>query len=109
MPSSVVGSFPRRRGKDGMGAMPAYGGTRIRKANPLNCGLNDINISLKFNMTTKTKFKTDAFAALHASASALNKINAISKSAMRDFDTACLVVPAEIKPHQIIGVTDGSR
>jgi putative transcriptional regulator len=52
-------------------------------------------------MTTKTKFKTDAFAALHASASALNKINAINKTVMRYFDTACLVVPAEFKPPQI--------
>jgi putative transcriptional regulator len=52
-------------------------------------------------MTAKTKFKTDAFAAIHSSASALHKINAISKTTMRDFDTACLTAPAEIKPQQI--------
>jgi putative transcriptional regulator len=59
-------------------------------------------------MIKKTKFKTDAFAALHASASALNKINAISKTAMRDFDTACLVMPAEFKPPQIDGEANAS-
>jgi putative transcriptional regulator len=59
-------------------------------------------------VSAKTKFTTNAFAAIHASASALHKINAISKSAMRDFDTACLVVPAEIKPQQIVGATDAS-
>ena len=59
-------------------------------------------------MTAKTKFKTDALAALHASANALNKINAISKTTMRDFDAACLVAPDEFKPEQIVGVTDAS-
>jgi putative transcriptional regulator len=52
-------------------------------------------------MTTKRKFKTDAFAAIHSSASALHKAGAMSKAAMRDFDTACLTTPAEIKPKQI--------
>ena len=52
-------------------------------------------------MTAKSKFKTDAFAAIHSSAGALHKINAISKTTMRDFDTACLAAPAEIKPQQI--------
>lgn len=60
-------------------------------------------------MTAKTKFKTDAFAAIHASANALHKINAISKTTMRDFDTACLAAPAGIKPQQIVRVTEGSR
>jgi putative transcriptional regulator len=52
-------------------------------------------------MTTKRKFKTDAFAAIHSSASALHKVGAMSKATMRDFDTACLTTPAEIKPKQI--------
>jgi putative transcriptional regulator len=54
-------------------------------------------------MAAKTKFKTDAFAAMHASATALHKINAIGKTMMRDFDTAS----AEAKPQQIVGVTEG--
>jgi putative transcriptional regulator len=55
-------------------------------------------------MAAKTKFKTEAFAAIHISATALHKINAISKTTMRDFDTACVAAPAEIKPQQIVEV-----
>ena len=52
-------------------------------------------------MATKTKYKTDAFAAIHSSASALHKIGAINKTTMRSFDVACLAAPAELKPQQI--------
>ena len=52
-------------------------------------------------MTTKTKYKTDAFAAIHSSAGALHKIGAINKTTMRGFDVACLAAPAELKPQQI--------
>jgi putative transcriptional regulator len=50
---------------------------------------------------TKTKYKSDAFEAIHTSASALLKIGAISKTTMRSFDENCLAQPAEIKPQQI--------
>ncbi len=59
-------------------------------------------------MTTKTKFKNDAFAAIHASASALHKINAISKTVMSNFDTECLAIPVEIKPQHIVGETNAT-
>src|SRR5947209_5630336 len=52
-------------------------------------------------MKTKPKFKSDAFEAIHSSASALAKMGAIDKTTMRSFDTSCLTVPAAIKPHQI--------
>ena len=52
-------------------------------------------------MSTKRKFKSDAFAAIHASASALEKVGAIDKATMREFDTACLSVPAPFAPQQI--------
>ena len=52
-------------------------------------------------MTTRTKYKTDAFAAIHSSASALRKIGAINKTTMRSFDVACLAAPVELKPQQI--------
>ncbi len=52
-------------------------------------------------MITKPKFKTDAFAAIHSSATALHSVGAISKATMRDFDTACLAKPVEIKPKKI--------
>ena len=52
-------------------------------------------------MTTKRKFKSDAFEAIHASARALHKVGAISKVTLREFDESCLALPAEIKPKQI--------
>jgi putative transcriptional regulator len=45
--------------------------------------------------------KSDAFEAIHTSASALHKIGAIDKTTMRSFDTSCLAVPVEIEPEQI--------
>lgn len=52
-------------------------------------------------MTTKSKYMTDVFAAIHSSASALHKICAINMTTMRGFDVACLAAPAELKPQQI--------
>ena len=52
-------------------------------------------------MTSKRKFKSDAFEAIHSSASALLKIGAITKSTMRDFDSACLSAPTPLQPKQI--------
>jgi putative transcriptional regulator len=51
--------------------------------------------------TAKAKFKSDAFEAIHTSASALLKIGAIDKATMRSFDEGCLAVPADIQPQQI--------
>jgi putative transcriptional regulator len=52
-------------------------------------------------MTTKRKYKSDAFEAVHTSASALLRVGAIDKATMRDFDASCLAVPAQIGPQQI--------
>jgi putative transcriptional regulator len=52
-------------------------------------------------MTTKRKFKSDAFKAIHSSASALYKVGAINKATMRSFDVSCLAAPARLKPRQI--------
>ncbi|HEY5363178.1 MAG TPA: DNA-binding transcriptional regulator [Aestuariivirga sp.] len=38
----------------------------------------------------KTTYKSEAFAAIHASAKALHKVGAIDKATMRDFDEASL-------------------
>lgn len=51
-------------------------------------------------MTSKAKFKSDAFEAIHASASALRKVGAIDKATMRSFDETCLAVPPAFKPEQ---------
>ena len=52
-------------------------------------------------MATKRKFKSDAFEAIHASAKALHKVGAISKSTMRSFDASCVSVPEPLEPEQI--------
>jgi len=56
-------------------------------------------------MKTKTKldpkFKSDAFEAIHSSASALLRVGAIDQATMREFDESCLVVPPPIEPRQI--------
>lgn len=52
-------------------------------------------------MTTKKKFKSDAFEAIHSSAQALFKVGAINKATLRNFDESCLVIPDEIMPEQI--------
>jgi putative transcriptional regulator len=50
---------------------------------------------------SKSKYKSDAFAAIHASARALHKVGAIDKATMRDFDDSCLSVPPAFTPEDI--------
>jgi putative transcriptional regulator len=52
-------------------------------------------------MAPRRKFKSDAFEAIHSSASALRKVGVIDKATMRDFDAACLDVPVPMEPRQI--------
>ena len=52
-------------------------------------------------MTTKQRFKSDAFAAIHASATALQNVGAIDQTTMRKFDVSCLATPAVLAPKQI--------
>lgn len=52
-------------------------------------------------MATKTKFKSDALAAIHASATALQKVGAIDRTTMRKFEASCLAAPAVLEPKQI--------
>jgi putative transcriptional regulator len=52
-------------------------------------------------MATKRKFKSEAFEAIHSSATALRKVGAISKRTMRDFDEAALSAPGPLGPAQI--------
>jgi putative transcriptional regulator len=57
----------------------------------------------------KAKYKSDAFEAIHASASAMHKVGAIDKATMRSFDQTCLAVPTEIKPAQIKQLREDNR
>ena len=50
---------------------------------------------------SKSHYKSDAFAAIHASASALHKVGAIDKATMRGFDASCLSVPPAFTPKDI--------
>lgn len=52
-------------------------------------------------MTNRRKFKSDAFEAIHSSASAMFKVGAIDKATMHEFDEACLSVPAAMEPRRI--------
>lgn len=52
-------------------------------------------------MTARRKFKTDAFEAIHSSASAMFKVGAIDKATMRDFDETCLTATPAIGPAEI--------
>ena len=57
-------------------------------------------------MTTKQKFKSDVFEAIHASASALQKVGAIDLTTMRKFDESCLATPVTLAPKQIKGIRE---
>lgn len=59
--------------------------------------------------TTRRKFRSDAFASIHASAQALQKIGAIDKATMREFDEACLVAPPMIPPQKIKRIREAAR
>ena len=52
-------------------------------------------------MTTRRKFKSDAFEAIHSAAGALHKVGAIDKVTMREFDEASLAKPVRFAPFEI--------
>jgi putative transcriptional regulator len=60
-------------------------------------------------MATKRKFKSDAFEAIHSSASALHRVGAISKTTMREFDESCLVESKPIAPKQIKAIREENQ
>lgn len=60
-----------------------------------------VKICRKFLMTTKQKYKSDAFEAIHSSASALMSVGAIDKATMREYDELCLDLAAEINAQDI--------
>ncbi len=60
-------------------------------------------------MTRNRKFKSDAFEAIHSSASAMLRVGAIDKATMREFDASCLAVPAPMEPHRIKRLRERQR
>jgi putative transcriptional regulator len=60
-------------------------------------------------MTHKTKFKSDAFEAIHDAARGLHRIGTIDKATMREFDEACLAVPRQISAAHIKRIRERSH
>ena len=48
-------------------------------------------------MTSKAKFKSDAFEAIHSAAQGLYRASAIDKATVRDFDEYCLAPPVLVE------------
>jgi putative transcriptional regulator len=53
------------------------------------------------SMTSKTKYKSDAFEAIHIAVTGMYKAGTIDKETMRSFDESCVTVPDSIAPAQI--------
>jgi putative transcriptional regulator len=60
-------------------------------------------------MTTKAKYKSDAFEAIHTSAAALQRVGAIDTVTMRKFDVSCLATPSILKPTQIKRIRENAH
>lgn len=60
-------------------------------------------------MANRRKFKSDAFEAIHSSASALFRVGAIDKATMRGFDESCLTVPPQMEPERIKRIRESQR
>jgi putative transcriptional regulator len=52
-------------------------------------------------MTTKRKFKSDAFEAIHSAVEGMYQAGTIDKETMRTFDETCLSMPNELSPNEI--------
>ena len=56
-----------------------------------------------------TKFKSDAFEAIHSSAAGMFHAGTIDKATMRRFDMSCLTVPPAIEPAQIKQLRESNK
>ena len=48
-------------------------------------------------MKTNSKFKSDAFEAIHSAVSGMHRAGTIDKATMREFDESCLSVPDQME------------
>ena len=60
-------------------------------------------------MATRSKFKSDAFEAIHSSAKAMHDAGIIDKATMRTFDESCLTVPGEMAPDEIKAIRESNH
>jgi putative transcriptional regulator len=58
---------------------------------------------------SKTKFKSDAYEAIHSSAAALHRTGVIDKATMRDFDESCLAPTPEFAPREIRKLREANK
>ncbi len=60
-------------------------------------------------MTTKAKFKSDAFQAVHSAAEGLHRAGTIDKETMRGFDESCLAAPPMFAARKIKKIREQAR
>ncbi|PIO97052.1 helix-turn-helix domain-containing protein [Pleomorphomonas carboxyditropha] len=60
-------------------------------------------------MTTKRKFKSDAFEAIHNAVEGMFEAGTVDKETLRTFDETCLSVPAELSPDEIKALREQNR
>jgi len=60
-------------------------------------------------MTTKPKYKSDAFEAIHSVVAGMDRAGTIDKATMRTFDESCLAVPDSIEPAQIKRIRESQQ
>jgi putative transcriptional regulator len=60
-------------------------------------------------MKTNKKYKSDAFEAIHSSVAGMYRSGTIDKATMREFDEACLSVPATLEPHRIKQIRESQK
>ena len=60
-------------------------------------------------MSAKSKFKSDAFEAIHSAASGMLRVGTIDKATMRHFDETCLTAPTAFAPADIKQLRESNR
>ena len=60
-------------------------------------------------MTSKSRFKGDAFEAIRSAGRGLQRAGTIDKATMRDFDESCLTAPVAITPQAIKRIREGAH
>lgn len=60
-------------------------------------------------MTTKRKFKSDAFEAIHSAVAGMRRAGTIDKATMREFDAACLSAVPDYAPEDIQRLREANK
>ncbi|RUX94661.1 DNA-binding transcriptional regulator [Mesorhizobium sp. M2A.F.Ca.ET.040.01.1.1] len=60
-------------------------------------------------MTTKPKFRSDAFEAIHSAVEGMYRAGTIDKATLRSFDESCLTVPQKFAPDEIKALREKSH